>query len=48
MEAKHNQEELKRAAEVLRTAFPDFSAECFFVTFDGINSLELKVVEQVA
>jgi hypothetical protein len=48
VEAKHNQEELKRAAELLRTAFPDLPVECFFVTFDGINSLELKVVEQVA
>lgn len=48
VEAKHNQEELKRAAQLLRTAFPDLSVECFFVTFDGINSLELKLVEQVA
>ena len=48
VEAKHHQEELKRAAELLQTAFPDLSVECFFVTFDGINSLELKVVEQLA
>jgi hypothetical protein len=48
VEAKHHQEELKRAAELLRSAFPDLSLECFFVTFEGINSLELKAVEQFA
>jgi len=48
MEANHHQQELKRAAELLRTDFPELSVECFFVMFDGIHSLELSVVEQVA
>lgn len=47
VESKHHQAELKRAAEILRTKFPDLSVECFFVSFDGINSVELKVIEQV-
>ncbi len=48
VEAKHHQQELKRAAEILKADFPELSVECFFVTFDGIHSLELNVVEQVA
>jgi len=48
VEVKHHQQELKRAAELLRNDFPELSVECFFVTFDGIHSLELSAVEQVA
>ena len=48
VEAKHQQQELKRAAELLRADFPELSVKCFFVTFDGINSVELSVVERVA
>jgi carbonic anhydrase len=48
VEAKHHQQELKRAAEILRADFPELSVQCFFVTFDGVNSVELSVVEQVA
>jgi len=48
VEAKHHQQELKRAAELLRADFPELSVECFFVTFDGINAVKLSVVEQVA
>ena len=47
LEANHHREELKRAAELLRTDFPDLSVECFFVNFEGIHSLELTAVEQV-
>jgi Putative carbonic anhydrase len=48
VEAKHHKEELKRAAELLRTDFPELSVECYFVNFDGVHSLELNAVEQVA
>jgi len=48
VEAKHHQQELKRAAELLRADFPELSVECFFVTFDGINAVKSSVVEQVA
>ncbi len=48
VEAKHHKEELKRAAELLRSDFPELSVECFFVNFDGVHSLELNTAEHVA
>ena len=35
-ESSHHQQELQRAADLVRDRFPDLQAEIFFVTFDGI------------
>jgi len=35
-EADHHFQELQRAADLLKTAFPELQAECFFVNFEGI------------
>jgi hypothetical protein len=35
-EADHHFQELQRAADLLKTAFPEIQAECFFVNFEGI------------
>jgi len=35
-ESSHHQQELRRAADLVRDRFPDLQAEIFFVTFDGI------------
>lgn len=48
VEAKHHQEELRRASALLLKDFPELNVECFFVTFDGVMSAETAVVEEVA
>jgi hypothetical protein len=48
VEQKHHQQELRRAAELLHTDYPDLKVECFFVTFDGIHSAESAAVMEVA
>src|SRR3989454_7349627 len=35
-EADLHQQELKRAAELTRSNFPELEVECFFVTFEGV------------
>jgi len=35
-EARHHFEELKRAADLLRTRFPELSVDCFLVNFEGV------------
>jgi len=35
-ESLHNQQELQRAAELIRANFTEVDVECFFVTFDGV------------
>ncbi len=37
-EASHHQQELKRAAELAKTSFPELTIDCFFVTFDGVQA----------
>ena len=46
-EADHHQEELQRAAELVRTNFPALVIECFFVNFDGVNAAEVEVTQVV-
>src|SRR5271167_526845 len=36
-EAHHHQQELQRAAELVRANFPEVEVECFFVNFDGVR-----------
>lgn len=35
-EADHHFQELQKAAELLKTAFPDIGVECFLVNFEGV------------
>jgi carbonic anhydrase len=47
-EALHHQQELHRAAQLIKGRFPDVRVECFFVTFEGIFAAAEQGVEQVA
>lgn len=38
-EARHHQNELARAAEYVRGAFPQIRVECYFVDFEGVWTL---------
>jgi len=35
-EAKHHFEELERAADLLKTRFPELGVDCFLVNFEGV------------
>jgi carbonic anhydrase len=37
-EAIHHQQELHRAAELIKSSFPELKVKCFFVTFDGVHA----------
>jgi len=37
-EAEYHQQELQRAADLVRSRFPEIDVQCFFVTFDGVFS----------
>ena len=47
-EAAHHQQELARAAQLIRDKFPEVDVSCFFVTFEGIFAATNKGSEQVA
>ena len=38
-EADHHQQELQRAAELVKANFPDLTVACFFVNFDGVHAV---------
>jgi len=40
-EARHHQEELRRAAECLRQAVPEIEVQAYFVDFEGVWAVEL-------
>src|SRR6476620_7443537 len=42
-EAEHHQQELKRAAQLVKENFPTLKVECFFVNFEGIFACESSV-----
>jgi carbonic anhydrase len=44
-ESDHHQEELQRAAELVKATFPKLAIECFFVNFEGVNAAEVRVEE---
>src|SRR2546422_1566643 len=46
-EAEHHKEEVQRAADLILSNFPEFDAECCFVTFEGVLAA-LGAAEQVA
>jgi len=41
-EATHHQEELGRAAELVKVNFPELMVKCFFVTFDGVHAVNTE------
>ena len=47
-EADHHKQELLRAADLIRSNFPEINVECFFVTFEGIFAMKADSSEQVA
>jgi len=44
-EAEHHQEELRRAAAILRNAIPGIEVDEYFVDFEGVWSTELELAE---
>src|SRR5215470_4919124 len=47
-ERSHHQQELQRAAQLVRERFPDVRVECFFVNFEGVFSVSENTIEHVA
>jgi len=47
-EAQHHRAELLRAAALVQGNFPQLSAECYFVNFEGVFSASAEGVEHVA
>jgi carbonic anhydrase len=45
-EAAHHQQELQRAAELVKSSFPQLKVKCFFVAFDGVRSAPLSGQEE--
>jgi len=41
-EARHHQQELQRAAELVKGNFPELDVECFFVNFEGVHAVEVE------
>jgi hypothetical protein len=48
VEAEHHRGELQRAAQLVKENFPQLSAECYFVNFEGVFAASEKGVVQVA
>jgi hypothetical protein len=48
LEAEHHRGELLRAAELVKENFPELSAECYFVNFEGVFAASAEGVEHVA
>jgi hypothetical protein len=39
-EAGHHQQELQRAADLVKANFPELNVKCFFVKFDGVHEVK--------
>jgi hypothetical protein len=46
-ESGHHEDELRRAAELVRASFPELAIACFFVDFEGVNAAEAGTREVV-
>lgn len=44
-EARHHQQELQHAAELVRANFPELGVKCFFVGFDGVHEVGVEAEE---
>src|SRR5579863_5907421 len=47
-EARHHEQELRRAADLIRSSFPELEVKCFFVNFDGVQAVVPGEKEEVA
>src|SRR5579863_6983794 len=47
-EARHHEQELTRAAALIRNSFPELQVKCFFVNFDGVQAVVPGEKEEVA
>ncbi|HXR14923.1 MAG TPA: carbonic anhydrase [Terriglobales bacterium] len=47
-EANHHRGELRRAAELVNTSFPELGVKCFFLNFEGVHLVADGVTEYVA
>src|SRR5262249_16421763 len=47
-EALHHQQELHRAADLIKQRFPEARVECFFINFEGVFSVSEEGMEHVA
>jgi hypothetical protein len=41
-EARHHQQELQRAAQLVKAKFPELMVACFFVNFDGVHAVNTE------
>jgi hypothetical protein len=44
-EARHHEQELQRAAELVKANFPELEVTCFFVNFDGVHAVNADAAE---
>lgn len=44
-EADHHQQELRRAAQLVRANFAELAIQCLFVNFDGLHAAEVEEAE---
>ena len=42
-ESDHHEQELQRAADLVKANFPELAIECFFVNFEGVNAAGARV-----
>jgi carbonic anhydrase len=47
-EAEHHEQELRRAAQLVKANFPELAVQCFFISFDGVHAAAVESGEQVA
>jgi len=41
-EVRHHQQELQRAAELVKASFPELAVACFFVNFEGVHAVNTE------
>jgi hypothetical protein len=41
-EVRHHEQELQRAAELVKANFPELTVTCFFVDFDGVHAVRAE------
>jgi hypothetical protein len=44
-EASHHEQELRRAAELVKANFPELTVTCFFVNFHGVHAVNAELPE---
>ena len=46
-EAIHHEHELQRAADLVKSSFPELDVKCFFVTFEGVYAARVAEQEEL-